>query len=140
MRFILDRWQGGIAIEGTKISNLRYADDTLLITSNQEKLVQLIDRLKIISQQYGLKINRAKTKIMVVSRGEQNVGQQYLKSPDIMRNIKTSCMPLYSLPSDMHVKHGLFVWEIDDELMHSRCGVGEECLESSGQFAVRTSL
>lgn len=73
MRIVLDRWQGSVTIGGTKISNLRYADDTLSIASSQKKLMHIIDRLKNISQEFCLEINKNKTKIMIVDRNDQRM-------------------------------------------------------------------
>ncbi|VEN52761.1 unnamed protein product [Callosobruchus maculatus] len=43
MRQVLDNWNGGITIGGSKISNLRFADDTTLIAASQEELVALLN-------------------------------------------------------------------------------------------------
>ncbi|VEN36192.1 unnamed protein product [Callosobruchus maculatus] len=51
MRQVLDNWNGGITIIGSKISNLRFADDTTLIAASQEELVAL---LNILEQQCSL--------------------------------------------------------------------------------------
>ncbi|VEN59457.1 unnamed protein product, partial [Callosobruchus maculatus] len=45
MRQVLDNWNGGIAIGGSKISNLRFADDTTLIAASEEELVALLNIL-----------------------------------------------------------------------------------------------
>ncbi|VEN52923.1 unnamed protein product [Callosobruchus maculatus] len=49
MRQILDNCNGGVTIGGSKISNLRFADGTALITASQEELVAL---LNILEQQH----------------------------------------------------------------------------------------
>lgn len=56
-------WEGGISIGGTKISNLRFADDITFIAANENEMVELIQQIEEISCNYGLEINRAKTKI-----------------------------------------------------------------------------
>ncbi|CAH2108374.1 unnamed protein product [Euphydryas editha] len=68
MRRALDDWQGGISIGGKKISNLRYADDTTLIASSEEELGELFSRVQYESEQVGLTVNRAKTKVLIVDR------------------------------------------------------------------------
>ena len=60
----LDEAQAGIKIAGRNISNLRYADDTTLMTENQEKLKSLLMKVKEQSEKVGLKLNIQKTKIM----------------------------------------------------------------------------
>lgn len=58
-------------IEGRHFSNLRYADDTLLISSGPEELMELIRRLEDVIQEYGLKTNVNKTKIIIVDRNNE---------------------------------------------------------------------
>ena len=61
----LDEAQAGIKIVGRNINNLRYADDTTLITESEEKLKSLLMKVKEESEKVGLKLNIQKTKIMV---------------------------------------------------------------------------
>ena len=60
----LDEAQAGIQIAGRNISNLRYADDTTLMTESEEKLKSLLMKVKEESEKVGLKPNIQKTKIM----------------------------------------------------------------------------
>ena len=46
------------------ISNLRYADDTILMAESEEELKSLLMRVKEESEKVGLKLNIQKTKIM----------------------------------------------------------------------------
>ena len=59
----LDEAQAGIKIAGKNISNLRYADDTILMAESEE-LKSLLIKVKEESQKVGLKLNIEKTKIM----------------------------------------------------------------------------
>ena len=63
----LDEAQGGIEISGRHTNNLRYADDTTLMTENKEKLKSLLMKVKEESEKVGLKLNIEKTKIMASS-------------------------------------------------------------------------
>ena len=63
----LDEAQAGIKIAGRNISNLRYADDTTLITESEEELKSLLMKVKEESEKVGLKLNIQKTKIMASS-------------------------------------------------------------------------
>ena len=54
----------GIKISGKSINNLRYADDTTLMTENEEELKSLLIKVKEESEKFGLKLNIQKTKIM----------------------------------------------------------------------------
>ena len=59
----LDAAQAGIKIGGRNINNLRYADDTTLITESEE-LKSLLMKVKEESEKVGLELNIQKTKIM----------------------------------------------------------------------------
>ena len=60
----LEEAQAGIKIVGRNINNLRYADDTTLMTESEEELKSLLMKLKEESEKVGLKLNIQKTKIM----------------------------------------------------------------------------
>ena len=59
----LEEAQTGIKIARRNISNLRYADDTTLMTESEEELKSLLMKVKEESEQVGLKLNIQKTKI-----------------------------------------------------------------------------
>ena len=61
----LEEAQAGIKIARRNINNLRYADDTTLMTENKEELKSLLIKMKEESEKVGLKLNIQKTKIMV---------------------------------------------------------------------------
>ena len=60
----MDEAQAGIKIAGKNINNLRYADDTTLMTENEKELKSLLMRVKKESEKADLKLNIQKTKIM----------------------------------------------------------------------------
>ena len=59
----LDEAQAGIKIFGRNIDNLRYADNTTLMTESEEELKSLLRKVKEESEKAGLKLNLQKTKI-----------------------------------------------------------------------------
>ena len=63
----LDESQAGIKIAGKNINNLRYVDDTTLMTENEEELKSLLMKVKEESEKTGLKLSIQKTKIMASS-------------------------------------------------------------------------
>ena len=63
----LDESQAGIKIAGGNINKLRNADDTTLMAESEEKLKDLLMRVKEESEKDGLKLNIQKTKIMASS-------------------------------------------------------------------------
>ena len=60
----LDEAQAGIKIARRNINNLRYADDTLLMSEREEELKSLLMKVKVESEKVGLKLNVQKKKIM----------------------------------------------------------------------------
>ena len=62
----LDEAQSGIKIAGRNINNLRYADDTTLMSESKE-LKSLLMKVKEESEKVGLKLNIQKTNIMAFS-------------------------------------------------------------------------
>ena len=60
----LEETQTGIKIAGRNINNLRYADDSTLMSESEEELKSLLIKVKEESGKIGLKPNIQKTKIM----------------------------------------------------------------------------
>ena len=56
--------QAGIKIAGRNINNLRYADDTTLMTESKVEPKSLLMKVKEENEKVGLKLNIQKTKIM----------------------------------------------------------------------------
>ena len=63
----LEEAQAGIKIARRSINNLRYADDTTLMSESEEELKSLLMKVKEQSEKVGLKLNIQKTKIMASS-------------------------------------------------------------------------
>ena len=63
----LDEAQARIKIAGRNIHNFRYADDTTLMAERKEELKNLLMKVKEESEQFCLKLNIQKTKIMASS-------------------------------------------------------------------------
>jgi len=60
----LEEAQAGTKIARRNINNLRYADDTILVSESEEELKSLLMKVKEESEKVGLKLNIQKTKIM----------------------------------------------------------------------------
>ena len=60
----LDEAQAGIKIARRNINNLRYADDTTLMTESKEELKSILMKVKEKSEKAGLNLNIQKMKIM----------------------------------------------------------------------------
>ena len=63
----LDEAQDVIKIARRNINNLRYADDTTLMTESEEELKSLLMKVEEESENVGLKLKIQKTKIMASS-------------------------------------------------------------------------
>ena len=68
----LEEAQAGIKIVGRNISNLRYADNIILMAESEEELKSLLMKVKEESENAGLKLNSQKTKIMLSSPTMEN--------------------------------------------------------------------
>jgi len=71
MRHISD--MSGILVGGHNISNLRYADDTVLISTNEKDLQALVYTVVKESGKMGLKLNKRKTEVMVISKKNNEI-------------------------------------------------------------------
>ena len=60
----LDKAEAGIKVAARNINNLRYADDTTLMSESEEELKSLLMKVKEESKNVGLKLNIQRTKIM----------------------------------------------------------------------------
>lgn len=54
----------GITIDGKKLSNIRFADDIVLLATSAKKLEAMIVELQNLSSEVGLQLNPQKTKVM----------------------------------------------------------------------------
>ena len=66
----LEEAQAGIKIARRNINNLRYADDTTLISDSEVELKSLLMKVEEESEKVGLKLNIQKTKIMISLHGK----------------------------------------------------------------------
>ena len=60
----LEEAQAGTKIAGRNINKLSYADDTTLMAKSEEEVKSLLMKVKEESEEFGLKLNIQKTKIM----------------------------------------------------------------------------
>ena len=68
MRKALENHEGSIKVGGHNITNLRYADDVVLIAGSMDELQNLVNRVKTESEKAGLLLNAKKTKVMKIQR------------------------------------------------------------------------
>jgi len=64
MKETLGGFQVGLQIWGRVVTNLRFADDIILLATSEAELQELTDRLNRLSRVYSLLINVDKIKVM----------------------------------------------------------------------------
>ena len=69
--------QPGIRVGGHNINNLRYADDTVLISENEKDLQQLLNTIESKSKEKGLELTSKKTGYGNQSQGRAPTHQHY---------------------------------------------------------------
>ena len=60
----LGKAQAGIKIAKRNINNLRYVDDTIIMSESEEELKSLLMKVKEVSEKADLKLSIQKTKVM----------------------------------------------------------------------------
>jgi len=68
VREALNEVEQGISINGTRLNDLRYADDAVVFADAVEDLQILMDKITESSSRYGLDINTSKTKFTIISK------------------------------------------------------------------------
>ena len=58
----------GIKVNGVTITNIRYADDTIIIAETEHDLKVMITRLNETCKIYGMELNAKNTKVMVIEK------------------------------------------------------------------------
>ncbi|CAH2217690.1 jg26588 [Pararge aegeria aegeria] len=86
IRKALETWKGGFPLGGKRICNLRYADDTVLVTTSMKDMKELLQRLEVESLELGLCINKSKTKLMIVDRSGNLLDTTNIPSVDIVED------------------------------------------------------
>ena len=63
--------EAGILLNGESLNNIRYADDTVKFADNLTDLQHFIDQIVKLSDSYDLRINKIKTKLMIIIKGQK---------------------------------------------------------------------
>ena len=122
----------GIKFNGINITDLRYADDAVLVADKRKKMQIMIDRLSRACKEYGMEINVKKTKVMVVSRMEEMTGMQ--------RSIMLDGVPLEQVK---HFKY-LGSWITDDaksdEDIKTRVGMAKAAFWQNKELIIKKNI
>ena len=66
--------KGGVNIGGRRIKCIRFADDMALLAEDERMLKNMLMELNERCEDYGMKINISKTKVMVIAKKSQRYG------------------------------------------------------------------
>ena len=77
----------GIKFGGRNINNIRYADETVLLADSEDKLQRLVQQLVQSSEERGLKMNLSKTKVMVISKGEDVASANITVNGEVLEQV-----------------------------------------------------
>ena len=82
-----------INVGGRNFNNIRYADDTVLLADSAEKLSSLVGALVRASEQYELKLSTAKYKVMVATKGNNDIKIKVRGGEDTLEQVgKYKCL------------------------------------------------
>ena len=88
MREVLEEITGNVKVSGRCITNLRYADDIVLIADTLEDLQDLVDRANRSSKRAGLSLNAKKTKVLKILSGWDNDDEKIFVNGEALENVK----------------------------------------------------
>ena len=71
IREAVDGTEEGIKVGGKWVKALRFADDQAMLAGSEKELQQMMDRLNATSEEYNMKINIKKTKVMKISKEKE---------------------------------------------------------------------
>ena len=60
----------GIRINGERLTNIRYTDDTVLLAENEQELQEMLEAVNQACKRYGMALNSKKTKAMIMGKYE----------------------------------------------------------------------
>src|SRR5437867_6447543 len=66
--------ENGIKFSGVNVTDLRYADDAVLVADKRKNMQKMIARLIKTCTAYGMKINVKKTKVMIMNKRKSRRG------------------------------------------------------------------
>lgn len=60
----------GIQINGESLTNISYADDTVLLAEDEQELQEMLEAVNQVCKRYRMTLNSKKTKSMFMGKGE----------------------------------------------------------------------
>ena len=71
VREVNENLQGGVQLTSTIVQILLFADNIVMVTEKEEDMQSNLDELKKVMDKWGMKMHWGKTKVMMVSRTEE---------------------------------------------------------------------
>src|SRR5437899_3732975 len=68
--------QEDIKFNGVNITDLKYADDAVLVADKRKNMQKMVDRLNKACKAYGMDINVKQTKVMIMNKTEKQKGMR----------------------------------------------------------------
>src|SRR2546425_2494155 len=103
----------GIKFNGVNVTDLRNADDAVLVADKRKNMQKMINRLNETCKAYGMEINVKTTKVMIINKKEKQKGMQCC----IMLNI-----PLEQVTRFKYLGSWITEYTKSDENIRTRVG------------------
>ena len=71
IREVKENLHGGVQLTTTNVQMLLFADDVVMVTEKKDDMQRNLDEMKKVMEKWGMKMHWGKTKVMVVSRTEE---------------------------------------------------------------------
>ena len=62
----------GVTFNGVNYTNIRFADDTIVVAETEEELQKMIESINTACEEYGMALNAKKTKTMLISKFDED--------------------------------------------------------------------
>ena len=72
MRETMEKLQGGVQLTTTNVQLILFADDIVMVTEKEEDMQTNLGEMKKVMDKWGMKMHLGKTKVMMVSRTEED--------------------------------------------------------------------
>jgi len=79
----LDNVADGVATGGRLVQAIRFTDDQAMTASSEKGLQQIMEALERISEEYGMRINLKKTKVMMFTKGQPRKVSIWLRNTEL---------------------------------------------------------
>lgn len=89
---VKDKYRTGVKIQGKRIPMIRFADDIAMLAETKEDLEEMLNGMNnLLSEEFGLRINSSKTKVMRSSKNEVKDQMKIRIGNSIVEEVKQFC-------------------------------------------------